>query len=138
MIAQRKLYEAEAEVKARNLEKKSVFACQEINQEFECQGRSGSKRQDQFVWRIGVEEKTLSRKSFKRLPRNRRVEKKFFRKDRSSKTCKSSRIVLQQQRNLTTESLVGTNSGFTEHSKFNVRRNRFFTILNQLWSDPRS
>ena len=38
MIAQRKLYEAEAEVEARNLEKKnSVFARQEMNQEFESQ-----------------------------------------------------------------------------------------------------
>ena len=76
MIAQRKLYEAEAEVEARNLEKNSVFACQEINKNLNVsdfnytQSRSGSERQDQFVWRIGVEEKTLSRKSFKRLPRN--------------------------------------------------------------------
>ena len=38
MMAQRKLYEAEADVKARNWEKKhSDFALEEINQEFESQ-----------------------------------------------------------------------------------------------------
>ena len=56
-MAQRKLYEAEAEVEARNWEKRnSDFAFQEVNQEFESQrfsttpsnsmGRSGSERQD--------------------------------------------------------------------------------------------
>ena len=45
--------------------KKSDFALQEINQEFESQrfqlhqasrrGRSGLERQDQLVWRIGIE-----------------------------------------------------------------------------------
>ena len=36
----------------------------------ESMGRSGSKRQNKLVWRIGNEESALPRRSCKRLPRN--------------------------------------------------------------------
>ena len=66
-MAQRKLYEAEAEVEARNwLKKNSDFAFHEINQEFEpqrLQQHQASRWADQvqrdtinqLVWRIGIE-----------------------------------------------------------------------------------
>ena len=66
---QQKLYEAEAEVEARNWEKRRQdIAFQEINQEFEFQRfqlHQASRGADQLVWRIGIE-----RRSCKRLPRN--------------------------------------------------------------------
>ena len=65
-MAQQDLYEAEAEVEARYWKKRnSDIALQETNQEFESQTisatasksivRSGSKREHQLVWRIGIE-----------------------------------------------------------------------------------
>ena len=65
-MAHQKMFPAEAEVEARNCERRnSDIAFQDINQEFEPQrfsatssksmGRSGAERQNQLIWRIGVE-----------------------------------------------------------------------------------
>ena len=61
----KKLHEAEAYVEARNEEKRnSDIAFHEINQNLslndfsyikQVMGRSGSERQNQLVWRIGIE-----------------------------------------------------------------------------------
>ena len=67
-MSQRKLYEVEAQVEARNWEKKnSDFACQEINQEFESfsisttssKSISGSERQDRLYGELELRNRLL-------------------------------------------------------------------------------
>ena len=80
-MAQQRLYEAEAEVEARNWEKRnSDIAVQEINQEFEyrrIQLQQASRWADQaqrdeisLSGELESDESTLPRISRKRLPRN--------------------------------------------------------------------
>ena len=57
-VAQQKLYEAEAEVEARNWEKQGQDIEQAQKGEFSLYGE------------IGIEKQALPRKSYKRLPRN--------------------------------------------------------------------
>ena len=89
-------------------------------------------------WTWGIDS---TEKSFKRLPRNWRIEKNLLRRNRSSKTSKNWWIVhASREESFDCESIIDSNSGFSEQSKFLVRCKRILRswIREQLWSDPRS
>ena len=59
----------------------------------ESMGWSGSKREDELVWKIGIEKLTLSRKPHKNTPKNWRIAMNLLRKDKSSHTIENWWIV---------------------------------------------
>ena len=98
----------------------------------ESMGWSGSTRQDKLAWRIGNEEKTLSRTSSKRLPRNWRIEENWSRRSRSSETSKNWWIVFATtEESYDCKSVFDANSWFTEQSEFLIKSEGIFTILKQ-------
>ena len=151
-MAQRKLYEGEAEVGARNLEKRnSDFGFQESNQEFESQRfrlHQASRWADQtqrdkislyghleLINRLFQENHTRDCQHLEELRRTCCEEI-----DRA-RQARSDELSMQQQRNPTTVSQIdGSDSGTAEQSDFLVRRKKILRscIREQLWRDPRS
>ena len=87
---------------------------------------------ESWNWETGSSKK----RSCKELSRNWRIEKNLLRRNWSSKTRKNWRT----EESIDCESDDGSNSGFTEQSKFLVRFKRILRSWNreQLWRDPRS
>ena len=79
-------------------------------------GRSGSKRKDQLMRRIGIEKWTLPRKSRKRLPRNWEITKNLLRRSRSSQTLENWWVVYAtREESDYCESALDSNPGFTKN-----------------------
>ena len=91
------------------------------------------------MWRIGNEKQILSRKSYENLPRNRRITKNLFRRNRSSKTRKNWWIDYEsREESYDCVSIADLNSELTEQSKFLVRCQRILRSWNSNVPDQAS
>ena len=148
-VAQQKLYEAEAEVEARNWEKRnSDIAFRENNQEFESQRfqlHQASRWADQAQrdkislygdWWIGSSKKIMQALAMKLKNWEVFVAKKPIEQDKQELNI----VYATTEESYDLESDDGSNSGVTDQSKFLVRCKRILRswIREQLWSDTRS
>ena len=143
-MAQQKFCEAEAEVEARNWEKRnSDIVFKEIDQEFECQRfqlHQASRWADhaqrdrislcgELELRNGLFQENQA-KDCQEIEEWRRIccEETY-----RARQARSDEVSVQQEESYDSESIVESDSGIREQSKFVVGCKR-----KQLWSDPRS
>ena len=103
-------------------------------------GRSGSKRKDESIWRIGNEKQNLPRKPRKTLPIIWGITKNLLRRNSPSKPSKNRRIIhATGEDSFNCESALDLKSGIAEQGEFLDRRKRFSRswASEQLWSIAR-
>ena len=143
-MAQQRSYEAEAEVEPRNWEKRnSVIAFQEINQEFVSQRfqlHQTSRWADQahrdkisLYGDLELTNRVFEENHARDCQQIGELVENLLRRNRSSKTSKNWWIVYASRgESYCCESVVDTDSGITEQSKFLVSQMRQnFTTLNR-------
>ena len=95
-------------------------------------GGSDSKREEQFLSRIGHEKPTIQRESHEKLPRNSRNTKNLMRRNRSSKTSRNRWIVsAAHEGSFHSEPIIDSNSGFYRVDWIPCQMQENFTILKR-------